>query len=81
MEGDGGKHTNVVLLVTISIHALRVEGDEPSPAGIPGALVFLSTPSVWRATVLDPEKHTTDIEISIHALRVEGDFSAPLAAE
>ena len=36
-------------------------------------LIFLSTPSGWRAT-LDPERYgATNVDISIHALRVEGD--------
>ena len=35
-------------------------------------VVFLSTPSVWRATALS-SVWGNDFEISIHALRVEGD--------
>ena len=63
---------------TISIHALRVEGDaglclNPTPTS-----TFLSTPSVWRATqAVDLAKQL--IEISIHALRVEGDPGAGLS--
>ena len=50
VEGDRAAIVFVVL-VLISIHALRVEGDRRwrSPAGQKRR--FLSTPSVWRATV------------------------------
>ncbi len=34
----------------ISIHALRVEGDELAAEEAAEATAFLSTPSVWRAT-------------------------------
>ena len=34
----------------ISIHALRVEGDELAPGASIMARLFLSTPSGWRAT-------------------------------
>ncbi len=34
----------------ISIHALRVEGDNPYDVTTADQLIFLSTPSVWRAT-------------------------------
>ena len=59
--------------VTISIHALRVEGDccHFNSSVLP--LIFLSTPSGWRATrgaTCAPRPYS---EISIHALRVEGD--------
>ena len=56
----------------ISIHALRVEGDNGAGVFLCNGGRFLSTPSVWRAT-----RHRggqgTGTEISIHALRVEGD--------
>ena len=57
---------------SISIHALREEGDsDPWPAAHaePG---FLSTPSARRATRLYPRGPAND-RISIHALREEGD--------
>ena len=58
--------------MSISIHALRVEGDSlPPPLGRP-LPVFLSTPSGWRATQLKKNLHYRQ-NISIHALRVEGD--------
>ena len=66
VDGPAGK------LVTISIHALRVEGDGDgfNPASL--AVLFLSTPSVWRATPEQIEA-VKQHPISIHALRVEGD--------
>ena len=57
---------------TISIHALREEGDlltNPLPYGND---LFLSTPSARRATWRD-EPATGNLSISIHALREEGD--------
>ena len=57
---------------TISIHALREEGDAANPFKPLRGRVFLSTPSARRATlgvlVDDRVQH-----ISIHALREEGD--------
>ncbi len=41
---------NVDFFSTISIHALRVEGDTPSLVSIKIFKGFLSTPSGWRAT-------------------------------
>ena len=43
-------------------------------------LIFLSTPSGWRATIKDYNGNTIDF-ISIHALRVEGDFAAAGCSE
>ena len=37
----------------ISIHALRVEGDRYLQLNPIAAMQFLSTPSGWRATVID----------------------------
>ena len=57
---------------TISIHALREEGD---PRGVTAAslvLVFLSTPSARRATCVYIVL-VFALGISIHALREEGD--------
>ena len=57
---------------TISIHALRGEGDQSLEEISVIKCVFQSTPSVGRATT--PEKISIDrITISIHALRGEGD--------
>ena len=63
---------NVVLLLCISIHALREEGDfVPIPiSGIEEE--FLSTPSARRATGFI-RFFAQRIPISIHALREEGD--------
>ena len=56
----------------ISIHALRVEGDATLFAILFIFILFLSTPSGWRATSV-PCRRVDLICISIHALRVEGD--------
>ena len=96
----GGRHKFAMLgdqSGIISIHALREEGDYTDAPGhspvvdfyprpprggrrLPQppcccTMVFLSTPSVRRATLvgIDQSGH---IEISIHALREEGDRSA-----
>ena len=58
--------------VPISIHALREEGDTRSPSLIVVNKLFLSTPSVRRATWLEGA-YQYQKEISIHALREEGD--------
>ena len=60
------------LVLLISIHALRVEGDlfVRIDAGIISR--FLSTPSGWRATAA-VHHSIHGLGISIHALRVEGD--------
>ena len=56
----------------ISIHSLRVEGDEAQGCSA-SDIAFQSTPSVWRETVND-KSFRRDIDISIHSLRVEGDL-------
>ena len=56
----------------ISIHALREEGDHWCGTRLLGGALFLSTPSVRRAT-LDALLHADGGHISIHALREEGD--------
>ena len=58
--------------IEISIHALREEGDELSSALLVTSALFLSTPSVRRAT---QARHGAGRQgrISIHALREEGD--------
>ena len=60
---------------SISIHALRVEGDRLDVALRETQLLFLSTPSGWRATVHAVQADAATV-ISIHALRVEGDHRA-----
>ena len=59
-------------LVIISIHALREEGDLRNLLMSISWLVFLSTPSVRRATS-NLAFEVCDVNISIHALREEGD--------
>ena len=58
--------------IYISIHALRVEGDNRNKLDKSQCLLFQSTPSVWRATK-SGKKTLKARNISIHALRVEGD--------
>ena len=60
----------------ISIHALRVEGDESLCFKLRRGGRFLSTPSGWRATLIRSAIYFT-LSISIHALRVEGDLCYP----
>ena len=50
VEGDAGDVISRVALVLISIHALRVEGDASSISVATRKILFLSTPSGWRAT-------------------------------
>ena len=57
---------------TISIHALREEGDSQKAPTRISTSVFLSTPSARRATVFSGVDSPEKI-ISIHALREEGD--------
>ena len=63
----------------ISIHALRVEGDKPSPRKKCVSFYFYPRPPgggrPWRGCIL-----VQLCRISIHALRVEGDVSAALIA-
>ena len=61
---------------SISIHALRVEGDRLDVALRETQLLFLSTPSGWRATISVQYTVLPGLNISIHALRVEGDTGA-----
>ena len=60
------------LVVVISIHALREEGDNLVPPTWGLLSRFLSTPSARRAT-LRYQKQRRPKSISIHALREEGD--------
>jgi len=58
---------------SVSIHALRTEGDPRSPSLSASLAQFQSTPSARRATPHTPHTLCTKI-VSIHALRTEGDF-------
>ena len=73
---DGGRPCAMVSpsdQICISIHALRMEGDGAFDFSyILDYLLFLSTPSGWRATT-GTILSCRDGLISIHALRVEGD--------
>ena len=57
---------------SISIHALREEGDPDAPRLTEMRKLFLSTPSARRATFLEGQS-SSPLSISIHALREEGD--------
>ena len=59
--------------VSISIHALREEGDNLIAVQQFKLLLFLSTPSARRATIISRRPPVCK-DISIHALREEGDF-------
>ena len=61
----------------ISIHALREEGDRELMWTKEKVYIFLSTPSVRRATVSAVVVVAAG-HISIHALREEGDLSSRL---
>ena len=61
---------------TISIHALREEGDENKVQENSTKLIFLSTPSARRATGNLSNLAAYHL-ISIHALREEGDLIVP----
>ena len=60
------------VLIGISIHALREEGDSAQTVLMPRTTRFLSTPSARRATAYSGYGNT-GCKISIHALREEGD--------
>ncbi len=59
---------------SISIHALRGEGDSIGLGSSVHRLPFQSTPSVGRATLI-ARRGAGDHGISIHALRGEGDLA------
>ena len=61
-------------VLSISIHALREEGDFDSVYVLLSRCIFLSTPSARRATVIVVHSVVLSV-ISIHALREEGDSS------
>ena len=63
---------SAAITVSISIHALREEGDLISLSIVMAAEIFLSTPSARRATKAKIMAASI-LEISIHALREEGD--------
>ena len=61
--------------ISISIHSLRMEGDQRRHIQCWGRNPFQSTPSAWRetSTVVLPAPRSA---ISIHSLRMEGDRAA-----
>ena len=56
----------------ISIHSLRMEGDEEFYITESLSDIFQSTPSAWRET-LNTTLSAQAFTISIHSLRMEGD--------
>ena len=62
-------------IISISIHALREEGDGSRSVDVLVEAEFLSTPSARRATK-NPRHRCQAVSISIHALREEGDASS-----
>ena len=72
VEGDHIMEYIGALPLRISIHTLRVEGDPLVQIEFQKGILFLSTPSVWRVTLIGlfVQDHCV---ISIHTLRVEGD--------
>ena len=65
-------HSHAFQYKAISIHSLRVEGDERTGILTQLRRKFQSTPSVWRETPTARPPSYNDA-ISIHSLRVEGD--------
>ena len=59
--------------INISIHSLRMEGDESCGICFNHMQVFQSTPSAWRETT-HPRQFSPYQIISIHSLRMEGDI-------
>ena len=70
--GRRHKSAGTVGHIWISIHALRAEGDRTASQDLKKLEVFLSTPSVRRATPWQSSQIGSRF-ISIHALRAEGD--------
>ena len=56
----------------ISIHSLRMEGDQRNRIPAQADTTFQSTPSAWRETLTSRILRTCQ-RISIHSLRMEGD--------
>ena len=70
--GRHGRNADDWLKYIISIHSLRVEGDDNTCYNNIVDRTFQSTPSVWRETS-DFLLSIVFSVISIHSLRVEGD--------
>ena len=76
----GGRHVAIQRIVRrngISIHSLRMEGDFRLHTSLPSGILFQSTPSAWRETVIIVSTNDA-VHISIHSLRMEGDRSISL---
>ena len=78
--GRRGRPAGRSLFLAISIHALREEGDFTVSNSFSPVSIFLSTPSVRRATG-QQDTYRRLCGISIHALREEGDVAEALFSE
>ena len=61
------------MVISISTHALREEGDATYGADVSDVPTFLPTPSARRATINVQTAFGISYVISTHALREEGD--------
>ena len=75
MEGDVRALTSAKLGLYISIHSLRMEGDDDIIKHLLHSTGFQSTPSAWRETGRPLFRPLPVTVISIHSLRMEGDHS------
>ena len=73
MEGDSVHLDIYRSVVDISIHSLRMEGDLMALIHAIPDIVFQSTPSAWRETLIRTAFVPAKGCISIHSLRMEGD--------
>ena len=78
MEGDPGRGFQLPKLDGISIHTLRMEGDDCKLSYRTEFPVFQSTPSAWRVTI-GGQVIRYRVSISIHTLRMEGDIRNPFS--
>ena len=63
----------LIIVLVISIHTFRVEGDFNRTLSAFYPFEFQSTPSVWKVTPNKPSIPALSLPISIHTFRVEGD--------
>ena len=66
------KGGTVIGWIDISIHSLRMEGDQSRGVLSVSGKGFQSTPSAWRETQVLAAV-CLSLDISIHSLRMEGD--------
>ena len=80
MEGDAEAPDTLSELHTISIHALRVEGDTHFLRGDGFVLISIHALRV-EGDALGVKRNVIEVWISIHALRVEGDLCVVVALQ